>query len=123
MLEKIIGDAVEVSGIKIATGNPGAGNVGALRSMADSFREKVRSGVAVLSMQDKGKMHFVITVTDDLIERGVTADGLVKELEKVAGGGGGGKKHLAQLGTKELGCERRVFDSLPGIIENLKDGR
>ena len=119
-LETIIKNAAEVSGIKIAAGNPGAGNMGALRNMADSFRDKVSSGVAVLSMEDKGKMHFVITVTDDLVGMGVTADLLVRELGEIAGGGGGGKKHLAQLGTKDLGCEKRVFDSLPGIIERLK---
>ena len=122
-LEAIIGDAKDISGMKIAAGRPGARDVGALRAMADSFRERVPSGAAVLSMPDKGKMHFVITVTDDLVERGVTADGLVKELGSLAGGGGGGKRHLAQLGTKDLESENRVFEALPGIIERLINGR
>ena len=122
-LEAIIGDAKEISGMKIAAGRPGARDAGALRAMADSFRERVPSGVAVLSMPDKGKIHFVITVTDDLVEKGVTADGLVKELGSLAGGGGGGKKHLAQLGTKDLESEKMVFESLPGIIERLINGR
>jgi alanyl-tRNA synthetase len=74
-------------------------------------------------MPDMGKMHFVITVTDDLVEKGVTADGLVKELGELAGGGGGGKRHLAQLGTKDLESETRVFEALPGLIERLLNGR
>ncbi len=122
-LDAILGEAKELSGMKIAAGRPGARDVGALRGMADSFREKVPSGVAVLSMPDKGKMHFVITVTDDLVEKGVTADGLVKELGKLAGGGGGGKRHLAQLGTKDLESEARVFEALPALIERLINGR
>jgi len=122
-LEAIIGEAKEISGIKIAAGRPGARDAGALRAMADSFRERVPSGVAVFSMPDKGKMHFVITVTDDIVEKGVTADSLVKELGPLAGGGGGGKRHLAQLGTKDLESENRVFEALPGIIERLINGR
>ncbi len=122
-LEAIIEAAKEMSGMKIAAGRPGARDVGALRAMADSFRERVPSGAAVLSMPGKGKMHFVITVTDDLVERGVTADGLVKELGSLAGGGGGGKRHLAQLGTKDLDSEKRVFEALPGLIERFIYGR
>ena len=109
--------------LKIAVGRPGARDAGALRGLADAFREKVQSGVAVLSMPDKGKMHFVITVTDDLVEKGVTAADIVKELGPLAGGGGGGKKHLAQLGTKELDSEQRVFEAIPGLVERLINGR
>ena len=122
-LDAIMRDAKELSGMKIAAGRPGARDVGSLRGLADSFREKVPSGVAVLSMPDKGKMHFVITVTDDLVEKGVTAVDIVRELGPLAGGGGGGKKHLAQLGTKELDSEERVFEAIPGLVERLINGR
>jgi len=122
-LDAIVRDAKDMDGIRIAAGRPGARDVGALRSMADSFREKVPSGVAVLSMPEKGKMQFVIAVTDDLVERGVTAVDIVKELGPLAGGGGGGKNHLAQLGTRELDSEGRVFEALAGIVERLMNGR
>jgi len=122
-LESIIGAAGEISGMKIAMGRSGARDVGALRAMADSFREKVPSGIGVFSMPDKGKMHFVITVTDDIVGKGVTADVIVKELGPLAGGGGGGKRHLAQLGTKDLESESRVFEALPKIVERLTNGR
>jgi alanyl-tRNA synthetase len=68
-------------------------------------------------------MQFVIAVTDDLVERGVTAVDIVKELGPLAGGGGGGKNHLAQLGTRELDSEGRVFEALAGIVERLMNGR
>jgi alanyl-tRNA synthetase len=116
-------EAKEISGLKIATGRPGARDVGALRGLADSFREKVPSGVAVISMPDKGKMHYVIAVTDDLVEKGITAVDIVNELGPLAGGGGGGKKHLAQLGTKDLESETKVFEALPALIERLINER
>jgi alanyl-tRNA synthetase len=122
-LDTIMREAKEISGLKIATGRPGARDVGALRGLADSFREKVPSGVAVISMPDKGKMHYVIAVTDDLVEKGITAVDIVNELGPLAGGGGGGKKHLAQLGTKDLESETKVFEALPALIERLINER
>ncbi|MDD3642518.1 MAG: alanine--tRNA ligase, partial [Candidatus Krumholzibacteria bacterium] len=87
-LDALIGSASRIHGATVAAGRIEAKDVGSLRGMADLFREKVRSGVAVLSSPQEGKMHYVVTVTDDLIERGVTAEGLVAELGALTGGGG-----------------------------------
>ena len=74
----------------------------------------------MLSAPLKGKLQFVVTVTDDLIDRnGLSAVDLVQALGAVAGGGGGGKRHHAQLGTKDLESEERVFDALPDVIRKL----
>ena len=119
-LDRIIKQGSDVGGILVAGGRVSVTDLLALRNQADSFRGKVKSGVAVLSAPLKGKLQFVVTVTDDLIEeRGITADALVGELGPVAGGGGGGKKHLAQLGTKDAGSEKKVFKALPKIVERL----
>ncbi|MBN2184059.1 MAG: alanine--tRNA ligase [Candidatus Krumholzibacteriota bacterium] len=118
-LEKIIGSAKSFKGIIVASGRITAKDGGGLRSQADIFRNRVPSGVAVLSSPQKGKMQFVVAVTDDLVEKGVEADRLVVELGDVAGGGGGGRKHLAQLGTKDLESEKRVFKALPDIVKKL----
>ena len=118
-LEKIIGSATAFEGIRIASGRINAKDSGGLRSQADTFRNRVSSGVAVLSSPQKGKMQFVITVTDDLVEKGVEADRLVEQLGSIAGGGGGGRKHLAQLGTKDLDSERRVLEALPDNVKKL----
>ena len=68
----------------------------------------------------KGKLQFVVTVTDDLIEKkGLSAVELVRELERIAGGGGGGKRHLAQLGTKNLESEKEVLGSVPELIKRF----
>jgi alanyl-tRNA synthetase len=95
-------------------------DIGGLRNQADVFRGKIKDGIAVLSAELNEKMQFVVAVSDDIIEaRGVGADALVKELGPVAGGGGGGKRHLAQLGTKDLASESKVFEALPGIVKKM----
>lgn len=121
-LDSIISSSANVDGIKIASGRIPVRDAGGLREQADLFRGRVKTGVAVLSTPSKGKMHFVITVTDDLVERGISADGLVKLLGEVAGGGGGGRKHMAQLGTKDMESEERVFEALPEILKKLIEG-
>jgi alanyl-tRNA synthetase len=120
-LDGIIHGASIINGITVAFGRMSVKDASALRNQADIFRGRVGTGVAVFSAPLKGKLQFVVTVTDDLIERGaISATGLVRELETIAGGGGGGKEHLAQLGTKDLGSEERVFEALPHIVERIK---
>jgi alanyl-tRNA synthetase len=122
-LDRIIRSAVTVEGILVASGRLAVKDLGALRNQADVFRGKVKTGIAVLSAELNEKMQFVVAVTDDLVEKGaVGADTLVRELGAVAGGGGGGKKHLAQLGTKDLASEKKVFEILPGIVKKLISG-
>ncbi len=119
-LDRIIKSSVRVDGILVAAGRLAVNDIGGLRNQADVFREKVKEGIAVLSAELNEKMQFVVAVSDDLIEaRGVAADAIVKELGPVAGGGGGGKRHLAQLGTKDLASERKVFEALPGIVKKM----
>ncbi|MDD4856729.1 MAG: alanine--tRNA ligase [Candidatus Krumholzibacteria bacterium] len=119
-LDRIISSAVPVDGILVAYGRLTVKDIGALRNQADVFRGKVKTGIAVLSAELNEKLQFVIAVSDDLVEtRGIGADALVRELGPVVGGGGGGKKHLAQLGTRDLGGERKVFEVLPGIVKKI----
>ena len=120
-IDEIIRTSAKVDGIVVAFGRIGVKDVSALRNQADIFRNRVDSGVAVLSAPLKGKLQFVVTVTDDLVKKSaISATDLVRELGEIAGGGGGGKEHLAQLGTKDLESEERVFEALPGIIKRLK---
>ncbi len=118
-LDAIIRAAVEVEGARVASGRLTVKDAGGLRNQADVFRGKVASGVAVFSMPTGGKMQYVITVTDDLVEKGVAADVLVRQLGEIAGGGGGGKRHLAQLGTREMDSEQKVFTALPDMVRRL----
>jgi alanyl-tRNA synthetase len=119
-LDRIVGSAADVNGILVACGRITVKDVSALRNQADVFRSRVESGVAVLSSPLKGKMQYIVAVTDDLIDKhGLDASAIVRELGAVAGGGGGGKKHLAQLGTKDAGSEDRVFEAVPDVLRQM----
>ncbi len=64
-------------------------------------REK-NSGVVILGSSDpeSGKVVLMAAVTPDLIEKGLKAGDLVRELGKVVGGGGGGQPDLATAGGR-----------------------
>ena len=72
-----------------------------LREMTDWFRARVPSGVVVLGSVFENRPHFVASVTEDLVKRGLDAGQIVRAVAKVVGGGGGGKPTLAQAGGKD----------------------
>jgi alanyl-tRNA synthetase len=73
----------------------------ALRALADRFRDRYASGVAVLASAPDNRPVIIGVVTDDLIKRGLHAGDLVKAVAAVVGGSGGGRPNLAQAGGKD----------------------
>ena len=93
----------------------------ALREMADKFRQKYPSGVALLASDLDSKPVLLAAVTDDLVKRGLHAGNLVKQVAQVVGGGGGGRPTLAQAGGKDASKLTEALDQVPVYIKtNLK---
>lgn len=72
-----------------------------LRLCADQMMNKLSSVVLVLaSALDENKCHLIIRVSDDLIQRGIQAQEMIKVLAPIIEGTGGGKPNSAQAGGK-----------------------
>jgi len=96
------------------------GDVKELQALGDALREQLTSGVGVLgSTFADGKTTLLVVVTDDLKERGVRADVLVRDIAAVAGGRGGGKPHMAQAGIPDAGLLDAAIAKAPDIIRPL----
>jgi alanyl-tRNA synthetase len=92
-----------------------------LRQMADRFRQRHPSGVAVLGSVSDGRPLLIAAVTEDLVQRGLHAGELVKFVAGPLGGGGGGKPTLAQAGGKDASRLEEVLAGVPGwVAERLK---
>jgi alanyl-tRNA synthetase len=74
-----------------------ADNPGALRNLADQFREKIGSGVVVLGAARDDKALLIAVVTKDLTGR-FHAGNIIKQVAAEVGGGGGGRPDMAQAG-------------------------
>ena len=94
-----------------------AGDVKELQAMGDALREQLSSGVGVLGTTfADGKSTLLVVVTDDLRDRGVRADALVRAIAAVAGGRGGGKPHMAQAGIPDATQLDDAIRRAPEII-------
>ena len=91
-----------------------------LRQMADKFRKKHASGVAVLAGVEDNRPLLIATVTKDLIERGLHAGELIKVVAQPLGGGGGGRPDMAQAGGKDASKLDEALGAVQGwVAENL----
>ena len=92
-------DAVDVAGIKLARRKVSDLDKDALRSLADSLKNSIGSGVVVIASANDGKVQMVVAVTPDLTAR-IKAGQIVKEIAPIVGGGGGGRPDFAEAGGK-----------------------
>ena len=124
--EGLLSQVQDVRGVKVLTAQVEAADVDTLREMSDWFRNRMesrggglpaQSGVIVLGAVMAGKPSFVAAVTPDLVERGLHAGRLVKQVAQVVGGGGGGKPTLAQAGGRDTGRIGEALRLVPDLVE------
>jgi len=70
--------------------------------MADKFRAEKRNSVWIAFTGGERQTVYV-SVTDDLLSRGVRADDLARQISRVSGGRGGGRPHFASGGIGDPG--------------------
>ena len=88
---------------RVAVDNPGA-----MRELADRFKDRIKSGVVVLGSEAGGKALLIVGVTKDL-EKRLHAGKIIKAVAAVVGGGGGGRPDMAQAGgTQPEGLEQAL---------------
>lgn len=88
-----------------------------LRRIADQFRQRYPSGVAVLASINENRPLLVAAVSNDLVERGLNAVDLVRHVSAPLGGGGGGRPTLAQAGGKDASGIEDAMNSVLSWVE------
>jgi alanyl-tRNA synthetase len=73
---------------------------GPLRDLSDRLRQQEKADGAIVASVDDGRAFLVVNLDESLVERGLDAVQLVRELGKHIGGGGGGRPTLAEAGGK-----------------------
>jgi alanyl-tRNA synthetase len=99
-----LGDSLEktedVKGVKLLAAKVENVEMGSLRDLGDSLRDKIGDGVVALLSSCDGKANIVIMASDSAVKAGAHAGNLIKAIAPIVGGGGGGRPNMAQAGGK-----------------------
>lgn len=108
-------DAFTVSGIKSVIYN--AAEASNLRDVATVIRDKIGSGIAVITSIEGEKVIVVVTVTKDLVQK-FPANKILAPLAELVGGRGGGKPDMAQAGGNNPSGIGQIKETLTRFLEN-----
>lgn len=108
-LDDLIAGAKEIKGVTLITKAFQDYDINDLRSLSDEIKARSKSVILVFATESNGKVTFMVSVSDDLLEKGYHAGNMIKQIAAAAGGGGGGKADMAQAGAKD---PSRIKDAL-----------
>lgn len=117
--DDVLAQIQTVAGANVLAARVDGVELDGLRELADRFRDKVGSGTAVLATVKDGKPIIIATVTKDLIERGLKAGDIVRDVAKVVGGGGGGRPDMAQAGGRDASKLPDALALVPQLVERV----
>ena len=97
----VLSEAKDLGAVKLLAKKFTGMSVADLRSFNDELKAAAKGLVAVLATETDGKVSLLVSVSDDLLDKGYHAGKLIKEIAAAAGGNGGGKADMAQAGAKD----------------------
>ncbi len=89
-----------------------------IRELADTLKQKIRSGVIILGAASDKKAFVVISVSKDLTDR-IQAHEFIKKAAPLIGGGGGGRTDFAQAGGSRPENLGQLLEKSYGFIESF----
>ncbi len=118
-ISEALKEAHEFDGVKVVKIRQDGLNPNELRLLADNIRDRLKSGIIVVSSVIDSQAAIVCMVTKDLKDR-YNAGEIVKNISTIAGGKGGGKPEMAQGGTKDIEKLDNALEALYDIIKQVK---
>jgi alanyl-tRNA synthetase len=112
------GAAVDVKGVKVLAQRVDKLDKSQMRTLVDSLRGKLGSGVVVLGAAAEGKVTLIVGVTKDLTAK-LQAGKIVGLLATMVGGKGGGRPDLAEAGGSDAGALDAALASAPELVGEL----
>jgi len=112
----------EVGGVKVLTARTSASSMDTLKEAGDHLRDQLKSGVVVLGAVIDGEPKLLAMVTPDIIDLGISAGDIVREIAPAIGGKGGGKPNMAQAGGKDPEGLDKALKMVAGFIGNKLGG-
>ncbi len=114
--QDLAASAKTVAGVTVLSARLDGLDAEGLRSVIDTLRERVKSGVISLGSSMDGKVTLVSSVSQDLTKR-IQAGKIMQEIAPLVGGKGGGRPDLAQGGGTDASRLDEALARVTSIIE------
>ena len=119
---RLVAQASEVRGVRLVVARVDVSDVKALQTLGDAVREALGSGVALLgAVLADGKGALLAVASDDMRDRGMRADIIVRDVASTVGGRGGGKPHMAQAGIDAAQVDAALA-AVADVVSRLSAG-
>lgn len=119
-IDTLLEHSVKLDGLKVVTAKVPAASMDELKSLGDTLRSKLGSGVGILASVADEKVSLVCVVTDDLVvAKKLDAGKVVSAVAKLIGGGGGGRPHMATAGGKDVAKVDEALRSTESIVKTF----
>ena len=110
-------EAENVGGVQVMIVRKDGVDVGALRVLLDTLRDRINSGIVVIGGVREGKVTLLAGVTSSLANT-YSAGQLIAYLAPMVGGQGGGRAEMAQGGGSNVEC---LDDALAAVTQWVRD--
>ncbi len=110
--DELVGQAVDVKGIKVLAATLVGADAKTLRDTMDKLKDKLKTAAIVLAAVDGGKVQIAAGVTADSMGK-VKAGELVNFVAQQVGGKGGGKPDMAMAGGTDAAA-------LPAALQSVQ---
>jgi len=115
-VESLLAKAEEVDGVRVLAARVDASSIESLRQTGDLVKDRMGSVLVVLGAVFNGQANFVAMATPDLVERGLHAGNIVKQVSQAAGGRGGGRAETGQGGGKDSSAIDKALGLVKGLV-------
>jgi alanyl-tRNA synthetase len=113
--DELLGQAVDVKGLKVLAAQLEGADAKVLRDTMDKLKDKLKTAAIVLAAVDGGKVQIAAGVTADSTGK-VKAGELVNFVAQQVGGKGGGKPDMAMAGGTDAAGLPRALASVQGWV-------
>ncbi|AVS70620.1 alanine--tRNA ligase [Paracidovorax avenae] len=113
--DELVGQAVDVKGLKVLAATLPGADAKTLRDTMDKLKDKLKSAAIVLAAVDGAKVQIAAGVTPDAMAK-VKAGDLVNFVASQVGGKGGGKPDMAMAGGTDAAALPAALASVAGWV-------
>ena len=118
-LDSIMENAITVKTVRLVSANLGGMQIDVARSLADEIKARYEDTVAVLAVENDGKLNFISVAGKNAVAAGAHAGRLVGAVASVTGGKGGGRPDNAMAGGRDTAKTAEALASAKETIEAM----